>query len=120
MKRSRSRTLSAVLGLALFAAACGDSSGTASTTTTAPVATTAGVTTTAASAPASSRLGKTAAQLYTTDLSKDCPNPLIVQKDWLAEVEHGAFYQLIGDKGKMSENVYEGPLGSTGINLKIV
>jgi hypothetical protein len=29
-------------------------------------------------------------------------------------------YQLIGDKGKMSESIYEGPLGSTGVNLKII
>jgi hypothetical protein len=57
---------------------------------------------------------------YTTDLSEDCPDPFVVQKDWLAEAEHAAFYQLIGPGGEMSENQYTGPLGDTGIDLKII
>jgi hypothetical protein len=57
---------------------------------------------------------------YTTDLSKDCPDPFVVQKDWLAEAEHAAFYQLIGPGGEMSENQYTGPLGDTGIDLTII
>jgi hypothetical protein len=57
---------------------------------------------------------------YTTDLSDVCPDPFVVQKDWLAEVEHAAFYQLIGPGGEMSENQYRGPLGDTGIELQII
>lgn len=57
---------------------------------------------------------------YTTDLSNDCPNPFVVQKDWLAEAEHAAFYQLIGPGGEMSENQYTGALGDTGIDLTII
>jgi hypothetical protein len=57
---------------------------------------------------------------YTTDLSDVCPDPFVVQKDWLAEVEHAAFYQLIGPGGEMSENQYRGPLGETGIELQII
>jgi hypothetical protein len=57
---------------------------------------------------------------YTTDLSDVCPDPFVVQKDWLAEVEHAAFYQLIGPGGEMSENQYRGPLGDTGIDLQII
>ena len=29
-------------------------------------------------------------------------------------------YQLLGDKGKMSESIYEGPIGSTGVTMKII
>jgi hypothetical protein len=57
---------------------------------------------------------------YTTDLTEDCPDPFVVQKDWLAEAEHAAFYQLIGPGGEMSENQYTGPLGDTGIDLTII
>jgi hypothetical protein len=107
--------------LGLVAAACGDdSSDTGSTGTPAPTVATTAATSSGASGATTDRKGKTAADLYTTDLSKVCPNPLIVQKDWLAETEHAAMYQLVGDKGKMSESTYEGPLGSTGINLKII
>jgi hypothetical protein len=57
---------------------------------------------------------------YTTDLTDACPSPFVVQKDWLAEAEHAAFYQLIGPGGEMSENQYTGPLGDTGIDLTII
>lgn len=57
---------------------------------------------------------------YTTDLTEDCPDPFVVQKDWLAEAEHAAFYQLIGPGGEMSENQYTGPLGDTGIDMTII
>jgi hypothetical protein len=104
MKR-RSRYLAALIGLALFAAACGDDdSDTDATETTVADATA----TTAAD-------GETAAG----DLSA-CPNPIIIQKDWIAEIEHAPIYQLIGPDGEMSENTYEGPIGDTGVDLKIV
>lgn len=132
MKKSRLVPVALALGLATIAAACGDDGGTETTTaTTAAPATTAAASSTGSTGAASTgstgastdpaaRKGKTAAELYTTDLSKDCPKTITVQKDWLAEVEHAAVYQLIGDKGKMSESIYEGPLGSTGVNLKII
>jgi hypothetical protein len=105
MKR-RSRYLAALIGLALFAAACGDDSDTdaADTTTTEAAGDTA---TTVAGEPGAA------------DLSA-CPNPIIIQKDWLAEIEHAPIYQLIGPDGEMSENTYEGPIGDTGVDLKVV
>ena len=129
MKKSRLVPVALALGLATIAAACGDDGGTteATATTAAPAASTGstaaatGATAaTGASTDPAARKGKTAAELYTTDLTKDCPKTITVQKDWLAEVEHAAVYQLIGDKGKMSESIYEGPLGSTGVTLKII
>jgi hypothetical protein len=106
MKRP-SRVLAAAIGLALFAAACGDDSETEAESET---TTTVGDTATTTGDGASGAV----------DLSADCPNPLVIQKDWLAEIEHAPVYQLIGPDGEMSENVYEGPLGDTGIDLKII
>lgn len=130
MKKSRLVPVALALGLATIAAACGDDGGSteATATTAKPAAAATGSTaastgataSTGASSDPAARKGKTAAELYTTDLTKDCPKTITVQKDWLAEVEHAAVYQLIGDKGKMSESIYEGPLGSTGVTLKII
>lgn len=57
---------------------------------------------------------------YRTPLARVCPNPLVVQLDWLPQAEHGGLFQLIGGKGRMSQGRYEGPLGSTGINLLLL
>ena len=57
---------------------------------------------------------------YTADLTGVCPNPVVVQKDWLMEIEHAAFYQLIGGAGTSSEGRYEGPIGSTGVNMVVL
>lgn len=57
---------------------------------------------------------------YTTPLAGLCPSPFIIQKDWLAQAEHGPLYQLIGAAGKMSSGQYTGPLGATGIDLTIL
>jgi hypothetical protein len=64
--------------------------------------------------------GAFAAANYTVDLRGVCPDPLIIQKDWLMQPEHGGFMQLIGGAGTASQGRYEGPLGSTGINLLIL
>lgn len=57
---------------------------------------------------------------YKTPLADVCPNPFIIQKDWLAQAEHGYLYQMIGAGGEMSVGKYSGPLGSTGIDLVIL
>jgi hypothetical protein len=57
---------------------------------------------------------------YRTPLAAVCPNPLVIQLDWLPQAEHGGLFQLIGGGGKMSRGRYEGPLGSTGIRLLIL
>ena len=57
---------------------------------------------------------------YRTPLADICPNPIVVQKDWLIQSEHGALYQLIGGAGRMSRGRYQGPLGSTGIDLLVL
>ena len=57
---------------------------------------------------------------YTTPLADVCPSPFIIQKDWLAQAEHGGLYQMIGAGGTMSSGKYEGPLGTTGIDLVIL
>lgn len=64
--------------------------------------------------------GAFAAERYTTPLADVCPSPFIIQKDWLAQAEQGFAYQLIGASGKMSDGRYEGPLGSTGIDLVVL
>lgn len=64
--------------------------------------------------------GEFAASQYTTPLADVCPSPLIIQKDWLAQAEHGPLYQMIGAGGEMSPGEYTGPLGSTGIDLTIL
>ena len=57
---------------------------------------------------------------YRTPLAGVCPNPIVVQKDWLIQSEHGALYQLIGGAGRMSRGRYQGALGSTGIDLVVL
>ncbi|MEQ8449706.1 MAG: hypothetical protein RIB97_08470 [Nitratireductor sp.] len=64
--------------------------------------------------------GAFAKENYTTPLADVCPDPLIIQKDWLAQAEHGGFYQMIGAGGEMSAGKYVGPLGSTGIDMMIL
>ncbi|OJU36396.1 MAG: hypothetical protein BGN94_04620, partial [Rhizobiales bacterium 68-8] len=64
--------------------------------------------------------GAFAKEHYKTPLADVCPNPLIIQKDWLAQAEQGAMYQMIGAGGKMEVGKYSGPLGSTGIDLVIL
>jgi hypothetical protein len=44
----------------------------------------------------------------------------VVQSDWLPEADHGYLYELIGGGGNMSQYTYQGPLGSTGVNLEII
>lgn len=64
--------------------------------------------------------GSFAASAYRTPLANICPNPLIVQLDWLPQAEHAGLFQLIGGRGKMSQGRYQGPLGATGINMLIL
>ena len=64
--------------------------------------------------------GEFAETNYTTPLADVCPNPLILQKDWLMQAEHGPIMQMIGAGGTMESGVYKGPLGSTGIELQIL
>lgn len=64
--------------------------------------------------------GAFARSAYTTPLADVCPNPFIIQKDWLAQAEHGALYQMIGGAGEMGSGRYTGPLGATGIDLAIL
>ncbi|WP_133240319.1 hypothetical protein [Pararhodobacter oceanensis] len=74
----------------------------------------------AASPVLAQEAGAFAAQAYTTPLADVCPNPFVIQKDWLAQAEHGALYQMIGGGGTMESGRYTGPLGSTGIDLVIL
>jgi hypothetical protein len=64
--------------------------------------------------------GEFARAHYRTPLAQTCPSPLTIQLDWLPQAEHGGLFQLIGGAGKMSQGRYEGPLGSTGINLLLL
>lgn len=75
---------------------------------------------TTALAPLPTLAQDTAATRYTTPLADVCPSPLYIQKDWLAQAEHGGLYQLIGPDGRMEPGRYTGPLGSTGIDLVIL
>lgn len=64
--------------------------------------------------------GAFARAAYTTPLAEVCPNPFIIQKDWLAQANHGYLYQMIGAGGAMESGRYSGPLGATGIDLVIL
>jgi hypothetical protein len=76
-----------------------------------------------AGAPARARSGTEGARpaaSFTTKLSGICPNPLIVQTNWLPEADHAPLYELIGAGGTMKQYSYEGPIGTTGIDLQII
>lgn len=64
--------------------------------------------------------GTFARAAYRTPLAAVCPNPLVVQLDWLPEAEHGGLFQLIGSGGAMRRGRYEGALGATGIHLVLL
>ncbi len=57
---------------------------------------------------------------YTTPLADVCPATLSIQLDWLPQAEQGGIWQMIGAGGEMTSGDYTGPLGATGINLKIL
>ncbi len=103
---NRHALAAALIGTVVIASSCGSSG----TKTTSPPA---------ASSPASSA-GTFARSHYTTPLHGVCPDPLVIQADWVPEADHGFLYQLIGGGGKKSQFSYEGPLGATGINLQIL
>ena len=95
MQRNK-KMIGVLIGLAIAVSACGSSSDSADTEevtadSEAPMTTDADATVPESGAP-----GAFAAANYTTSLADVCPNPLIVQKDWLAEVEHHGLYQLVG------------------------
>ncbi len=106
MKRSLLAPLAVAASIGLVAA-CSSKSSTSSTTTTTGAASTSGP-------------GAFARAHYTTSLAGSCPNPIIVQADWLPEADHGFLYQMIGGGGQESQYTYQGPLGSTGVNLEIL
>jgi hypothetical protein len=119
MRRRRLLLFSALTLAVGVLAACSSSKSSSSATTAAP-ATTAASSGSPTTAAASGAPGAFAKAHYTTSLSGTCPNPLVVQSDWLPEADHGYLWQLIGGGGTESQYSYEGPLGSTGINLQIL
>jgi hypothetical protein len=148
-RANKLRATAIVLAGAITITACGDDGGDAATTTVADTETTAASDTTAAETETtaeegtettaagesefeflsqpqdgveafSGTPGEFAASAYTTDLSGVCPDPFIIQKDWLNEAEHAGLYQMIGAGGTQSLGNYIGPLGSTGIQLEIL
>lgn len=100
---NRMRWLTAVVALALVAAACGDSTG-SDTTTATPDDT---------SAPAE--------DAQDGDLSQ-CPDPIVFQTDWFPEPEHGALYNLTAGEGSIDPESgrFTGPLAADpSINVEI-
>jgi hypothetical protein len=99
--RSRMLALVAVLALVLGNAACTGDDG--------------GGTTPAPAAPSGDAL----------DLKSVCPDPIVVQKDWQPESEHGFLYNLVGEGYKVDTDKKKvtGPLVAqgrpTGINIEI-
>ena len=95
------RMLVLVAVLALLAACSGDNGG--------------GGTAPAPAAPAGDAL----------DLKSVCPNPIVVQKDWQPESEHGFLYNLVGEGYKVDTDKKKvtGPLVAqgrpTGVNIEI-
>jgi hypothetical protein len=113
-----------IVALVGLLAACSSSAKKASTAaaTTSSAAAAAGTSrnTSASSTAASGAPGAFAKSEFTTPLAGVCPNPIVLQVDWLPEADHGFAYELIGGGGTMSQYTYEGPLGSTGVNLEIL
>jgi hypothetical protein len=62
-----------------------------------------------------------AAAVPTTNLADVCPSQIVLQTDWFPEAEYGAYFSLIGSKGKLDakKGTYTGPLGKTGVDLQI-
>jgi hypothetical protein len=54
-----------------------------------------------------------------------CPNPIVIQTDWMPEAEYGATYNLVGDGYKVDKarNVVRGPLvveeRETGVDVEV-
>ncbi len=50
-----------------------------------------------------------------------CPDPVVIQLDWLPQAETGYLYQLIGPDGtvKAGSGIYSGPLRDTGVTLEL-
>jgi hypothetical protein len=61
------------------------------------------------------------AAVPSTNLKGICPSTIVLQTDWFPEAEYGAYFSLIGSKGKLNakKGTYTGPLGKTGVNLSI-
>jgi hypothetical protein len=113
----------AIVALAGLLAACSSSSkktSSAAGTPSSTAASAASPTTSAPSTAASGTPGAFAKSEFTTPLTGVCPNPIVLQADWLPEADHGFAYELIGGGGAMSQYTYQGPLGSTGVNLEIL
>jgi hypothetical protein len=59
------------------------------------------------------------APIATESLRGICPDPIVVQTDWLPGPEYGALYRLIGTGGTVDRGTYRGQLGSTGVGVHI-
>ena len=119
----------AVAALALSVVACSSSS-TSSTSSKSSTSPTSSTSSTSGSSPTSAASssspvatgtpGSFAASHYSTKLDSVCPNPVVIQTDWVPEADHAFLYQMIGGGGTQAQYTYTGPLGSTGINLQIL
>lgn len=128
MKRSPRMKFATLLVSATILGACSSSSKDTTATTEAPVtettaaaaaeSTAAAVETTAAAAADTAAAETTAAPAAAKDvkLAGICPDPIVVQTDWLPESEHGEFYQLTGEGGvaDTEKKRYVSPLYASG------
>jgi len=50
-----------------------------------------------------------------------CPDPVVIQLDWLPQAETGYLYELIGPNGnvKAGSGIYSGPLRDTDVTLEL-
>jgi hypothetical protein len=55
------------------------------------------------------------------DLKGVCPDPIVIQKDWQPESEHGAIYTLVGPGYKIDTNAKKvtGPLVADGVDTGV-
>ncbi len=55
------------------------------------------------------------------DLKGVCPDPIVIQKDWQPESEHGAIYNLVGPGYKIDTNAKKvtGPLVADGVDTGV-
>lgn len=94
------RLMALLLVFGLVAAACGDSdedttADTAATETTAAAAEETTTTTAAAAEEETPAETTEAMEEPMATLADVCPSPIVIQKDWNPEAEHGALYEMI-------------------------
>lgn len=126
MNRITTRRIAALAAVALVASACGGDDDTAAedTTETDDTAETGDTDTTEAPVVTEPTPESTEAGTGVS-LADVCPSPIVLQTDWFPESEHGALYELVGDRYEIdaANKIVSGDLVTggtdTGVDVEI-